>query len=377
MTEMDAELEEIYNQVADQLTLDDFKARVEEKVALMAGLCDQRTAAMLVARDMGASEVQTKIGSIRPEMGNVTFTGKVLAVSEVREFNRSDGSVGRVGNLRLGDETGTVRVTLWDEAAELIRSGDLRVDQCLKVRGLAREGYAGTEVSLGRTGNIEEVELDIKPRADPYKISEIRRDMGEVNLVARVVDPGEIREFVRKDGGKGQVRTVLLGDETGKIRLTLWNENARMALEKDETLEIINGSSRERYGSVEIQTGSYTVIRKSTWQVNYKETMTPIADLKPGMLCSVAGFVTGIGEVREFQRDDGKRGCVANIHISDETGRVKVALWGEHVRLLQGLDLGHRAELIDCMAKSGWNDELELSCGWRTRITFAPPEKLS
>gem|GEM_PF-6332186 len=49
--------------------------------------------------------------------------------------------------------------------------------------------------------------------------------------------------------------------------------------------------------------------------------MTPIADLKPGMLCSVAGFVTGIGEVREFQRDDGTMGCVANIHISDETGK--------------------------------------------------------
>jgi len=199
-------------------------------------------------------------------MGNVTFIGKVLAVSEVREFNRSDGSIGRVANLTLGDETGTVRVSLWDEATELIRSGDLRVDQCLKVRGMAKEGYAGTEVSLGRNGNIEEVELDIKPRADPYKISEIRRDMSEVNLVARVVDPGDIREFVRKDGGRGQVRTVLLGDETGKIRLTLWNENARMDLEKDETIEIIKGSSRERYGSVEIQTGSYTVIRKSTWQ---------------------------------------------------------------------------------------------------------------
>jgi len=54
MTGMDAELEEIYNQVADQVTPDDFEARVEEKVALMAGLCDQRTAAMLVARDLGA-----------------------------------------------------------------------------------------------------------------------------------------------------------------------------------------------------------------------------------------------------------------------------------------------------------------------------------
>jgi replication factor A1 len=91
------------------------------------------------------------------------------------------------------------------------------------------------------------------------------------------------------------------------------------------------------------------------------------------VICSVAGFVTGLGEVREFQRDDGKAGRVANIYISDDTGRIKVALWGDHVDLLQGLDLGWRAEILDAQAKSGWNDELELSCGWRTRITFAPP----
>jgi len=187
------------------------------------------------------------------------------------------------------------------------------------------------------------------------------------------VDPGEIREFMRKDGGKGQVRTVLLGDETGKIRLTLWNEQAAMLLEKGETIEVMNGSCRERYGSLEIQTGNYSTVRKSSEKVSFSEKMTPIDELKPGMLCSVSGFVTGLGEVREFQRDDGKAGRVANIYISDETGRIKVALWAEHVDLLRGLDLGYKAELIDALAKSGWNEELELSCGWRTRITFAPP----
>lgn len=371
---MEADLEEIYSQVASQVTPDEFLSRVEEKVVLMAGLCDRRTAGMLVARDLGASEVLTKIGSIRPEMGNVTFVGKVMSVSEIREFPRSDGSLGRVANLMLADETGTVRVALWDETAELVRSGDLKVEQCLKIRGLAKEGYAGTEVSLGRSGGIEEVDLDIKPRAEPYKISEIKRDMSEVSLRAVVVDPGEAREFVRKDGNKGQVRTVLLGDETGKINLTLWNEQAKMALAKGESVEVVNGSSRERYGTVEIQTGSYTVVRKSSDAVSFSEKMTPVSDLKPGALASIAGFVTGLGEVREFQRDDGKVGRVASIYISDATGRVKVALWGDHVQLLQGLDIGYKAEIIDAMAKSGWNDELELSCGWRTRITFAPPE---
>jgi replication factor A1 len=370
---MDEQVEEIYRQVADKITPEDFLAKVEEKVALMAGLCDSRTAALLVARDLGASEVLTKIARIRPETGNVTFMGKVLSVSEIREFPRSDGSLGRVANLTLADETGSVRISLWDETVELIRSGDLRDGQCLKVRGLAKEGYAGTEVTLGRSGGIEEVDLDILPRIKPYKIAEIKSDMGEVSMLGAVVDPGMVREFVRKDGGKGQVKTVVLGDETGKIRLTLWNEQAAMPLEKGETLEIMNCSCKERYGSLEIQTGNYSTVHKSSEKVTFSEKMTPIADLKPGMLCSVCGFVTGLGEVREFQRDDGKAGRVANIYISDETGRIKAALWGENVDLLQGLDLGYKAELIDALAKNGWNEELELSCGWRTRITFAPP----
>ena len=374
---MDEDLKEIYNQLADQISESDFLSRVEEKVALMAGLCDRRTAALLVARDLGAVEVLTKIGSIRPEMGNVTFTGRVITVSEIREFKRSDGTPGKVANLILADETGTVRVALWDDTTELIKSGDLKVDQCLKVRGLAKEGYAGTEVGMGRNGNIEEVDLDIKPNREPYKIQDIKRDMGELNLVALVVDSGEPREFLRKDGGKGQVRTVLLGDETGKIRLTLWNEQATMMLEKGETIEVLNGSSRERYGSLEIQTGNSTIVRKSSQTVSYKELITPIADLKNGMLCSVSGFVTGLGEVREFQRDDGKTGRVANIYISDDTGRIKAVLWGDHVELLQDLDLGYKADLIDALVKNGWNEGLELSCGWSTKITFAPPEQVS
>jgi replication factor A1 len=370
---MDEQVEEIYRQVVDQITREDFQARVDEKVALMAGLCDGRTAAMLVARDLGTVEVMTRIGSIRPEMGNVTFQGRVTAVSEIREFLRSDGSMGRVANLTLADETGSVRVALWDETVELVRSGDLKVDQCLKVRGLAKEGYAGTEVSIGKGGGFEEVDSVINVRREPYKIAEIKSDMSEVSLLGVVVDPGEVREFVRKDGGKGQVRTVLLGDETGKIRLTLWNEQAAMAIEKGETLEVINGSSRERYGSVEISTSSFSTVKKSKEKVQFQETITPVSEIAPGMIVSIAGFVTGLGEVRQFQRDDRKAGRVANIYISDHTGRIRVTLWGDHVDLLQGLDLGYKAEIIDAQAKSGWNEKIELSCGWRTKITFAPP----
>jgi replication factor A1 len=371
---MDQELMEIYHQLSEQITPEEFETRIAEKVSLMGGLCDKKTAAMLVARELGAGDVLIKIARIMPETGMVTFIGRVVSISEIREFKRADGSAGRVANITLGDETGTTRAVLWDEATNLIKSGDIEMDLCLKVRGVAKEGYAGTEVSIGRNGGFEVVDTDIKLRLEPYKISEIKRDMSGVDLVACVLNAGEAREFVRKDGSKGQVRTVLLGDDTGKIRLNLWNEQAKMEIVPGEALEILGGSTRERYGQVEIQTGGFTAVKKSSAAVNYQEKITPIDQLEPGIICTISGFVTGLGEVREFQRNDGTPGQVANIYISDATGRVKAALWGDHVRLIDGLDIGFLARIEDCQVKSGWNEELEVSCGWRTKITFAPPE---
>jgi len=368
---MDQEIGEIYDQISGQISPQEFERRVEEKVQLMGELCDRRTAAMLVAREFG--EVELKIDRIRPETGKVTFVGKIVSISEVHEFARGDGSAGRVANLAVGDETGTVRIVLWDELVEPVSSGELKVDQTFRIRGFTREGYFGTEVTVDR-GGLEEVEAQIQTRVEPHKISEIRADMGDINLLAKVVDPGAVREFTRRDGSVGRVRSVTLGDDSGKIRLTLWNEKAEMDLEAGETLEVINALSRERYGQVEIQAGGYSVVRKSEVAIEYDEKITTISELAPGSIYSISGFVTGLGEVREFERDNGAVGRVSNIYVSDETGRVRVALWNDHVRLIENIDLGSRIELVDCMAKEGWNGELEVSCGWSTRVTFAPPE---
>ncbi|MHC1631718.1 MAG: OB-fold nucleic acid binding domain-containing protein [Methanotrichaceae archaeon] len=368
---MDEKIKEIFDRLSDQLSAEEFEQRVEDKMALMGGLCDKRTAAMLVAREFG--EIELKINQIKPDTGKVIFVGKVISISEVHEFDRTDGSLGRVTNLSLGDETGSIRVVLWDEATKPVSDGKIKVGQVLKVMGITRDGYFGTEVNADQCG-VEEADADIQTRIEPFKISEIKPDMGDINLVTKVVDPGEAREFLRKDGSMGLVRSVILGDETGKIRLTLWNEKAEMKLVGGESLEVINALSRERYGQVEIQAGSYSVIRKSDAQVNYVEKITPISELKAESISSISGFVTGFGEVREFERDNGTVGKVANIYISDHNDRVRVTLWNDHVKLIEDLDIGTRIELIDGQVKTGWNNELEVSCGWGTKITFAPPE---
>jgi len=52
---------------------------------------------------------------------------------------------------------------------------------------------------------------------------------------------------------------------------------ARMPLAKGETIEVITVLTG-RYGSLEIQTGSETIVRKSSQQVDFSEKITPIAD---------------------------------------------------------------------------------------------------
>lgn len=70
-----------------------------EKVEQMGGLCDEKTAAMLVAHDLGLNETGSssqKIVDIKSDSGNVNLIAKVLSVFPIREFTRGDGTFGKV-----------------------------------------------------------------------------------------------------------------------------------------------------------------------------------------------------------------------------------------------------------------------------------------
>lgn len=114
MTDIDT----IYKKLSHVISKEDFLQRTQEKVENMGGLCDEAMAAMLVANELGFSDAgmdSVKIESITPESGPVNFVARIVSVFDIKEFTRNDGTIGRVGNLIVGDETGKVKVTLWDK----------------------------------------------------------------------------------------------------------------------------------------------------------------------------------------------------------------------------------------------------------------------
>jgi replication factor A1 len=363
---------DVYQKLNGKIPEKEFKKLVEEKMDIMGGLCDEHTAALLVAHDLGVEGVNAiKIKEITLDKKNVQFLGKITGISDPREFNRNDGSLGRVCNVTVADETGEITVVLWDELADAVKTGDIKDGDVLKISGYVKESQRGLEVSIGRGGGIAKDESAKITARDPMvKVNEIKIGMGNVCVRGLILSKQEPRSFNRKDGTQGAVQGLMLGDETGKMRLTVWDNKLKdaEAFNPGDTIEVLHAYTRESLGGVEIQIGNRGILRKSDKRVEYEEPVTKIGEVEPDKAYNVKGIVTGIDGVREFTTKDGKLGRLCGIYLSDETGRLRVVFWGEHANFAEALSVGDKILVTDAQAKINFRQEIELSANWRSAV---------
>ncbi len=149
------------------LSDDEIEERIRLKMDEVGGLLTEEGALTIIANEVGIREEAEylRIADLTDGMSNVNIVGRVLGITEPREFQRSDGSRGAVSNVILGDKTGKTALTLWDHEVRLteeIERGDI-----LKiVDGITKEGKRGIQIYLGRGKAI------LNPEDDP-RIEEI------------------------------------------------------------------------------------------------------------------------------------------------------------------------------------------------------------
>lgn len=377
------DIESIYEKLNHVISKEDFLHRVQEKVESMGGLCDDSMAAMLVANELGFSDVgrdSVKIENITAESGQINFVAKVVSVFDTKEFTRNDGTIGRVGNIIVGDETGKLRITLWDNMADLIKTGKIRVGQTLQISGYAKQGYSGVEVNVGNNGVLAESEEEIDVAASNQKIKDIKDGMGDLSLTGKILEISEVRTFQRKDGTSGKVGNLLLGDSTGTVRVTLWDDRTEFLnqVEYGDTVELVNAYARENAFTqkVELQVGSRSIIRKSEKKVEYEEEFTPVEDIKADMNnINVSGRVLDIGEIRTFEKKDGSTGRVGNLLLGDSTGKIRLTLWDEKTSFLDEVDFDETIEVLHAYSReNAFNQQVELNLGGRGIIQKSEKE---
>jgi replication factor A1 len=392
-----SDIDDIYGKLNGKVTREQFSQLIDDKIDAMDGLCDQWTAALLVAHDLGLDDLTAvkkspggaaatnggvaaiaaegalvKVKDISLDRRNVDFIGKVTTAYPPRTFSRQDGTTGSVANITVADETGEVRVSLWDDLADAVKTGDIKEGDVFRIRGYVKEGQKGLEVSIGRGGGImkdDSIQITLK---DPMvKISEIKAGNGNMCTRGMILSRQEPRTFSRKDGSSGTLASLMIGDETGKVRVTVWDTKVTDIdpFQPGETIEILHGYTREGFnGGVEINVGNRGIVRKSETEVTYEEPVTKIGDVTPDNSYNVKGTVTGIDGVREFTTKDGKPGRLCGVWLSDETGRVRVVFWGEHANFAEALSVGDEVLVTDAQAKVGMKGDIEMSANWRSSV---------
>ncbi|MGC9345844.1 MAG: hypothetical protein ACP5ER_03515 [Candidatus Bathyarchaeales archaeon] len=89
------------------------------------------------------------------------------------------------------------------------------------------------------------------------KVGELTPTSRAVNVIAKVVSKSEVRSIAAgRDGAPHRVCDALVGDETGCVYLTLWDDNIEKVKEGD-TISVKNGYVNLFRGNMRLNVGRY------------------------------------------------------------------------------------------------------------------------
>lgn len=93
------------------------------------------------------------IKELQVKQGNVEVEGKIVEKGDVREWSKS-GNAGKVCSAVIKDESGTIKISLWNEQTDMVNVGD----KVKIVNGYVNEYQGEKQLTTGRMGKIEVVE---------------------------------------------------------------------------------------------------------------------------------------------------------------------------------------------------------------------------
>ncbi|MBT3463885.1 hypothetical protein HN789_04470 [archaeon] len=91
-------------------------------------------------------------------------------------------------------------------------------------------------------------------------IKDLEVNQGRIMIVAEIIEMNNIREF-NKFGKKGKVCNAMIKDSSGKIQLTLWDDQIDEYFVNDK-IKITNGYVKEWQGEKQLSVGKYGSIEK-------------------------------------------------------------------------------------------------------------------
>lgn len=244
-----------------KLSEEEVNQKIQDKLEQLSGLISEEGAAHIIANELGIKLFEVggllQVKNILSGMRNVEITGKVIRKYELREF-KTETKEGKIASFLVADETGIIRVVLWNEQTddfEKINENDI-----LKIKGaFARDNNGRKELHLSTGGVIEINPKGVKVEtADNTRTRKELKDLAEgdenIEVLATIVQVFDPRFFeVCPECGKrtkpvdgtyncpehgdikpdySYVLNLFLDDGTDNVRAVLWKNQTLRLFEK-------------------------------------------------------------------------------------------------------------------------------------------------
>ncbi|MCD6381314.1 MAG: hypothetical protein J7L50_03205, partial [Candidatus Odinarchaeota archaeon] len=355
---MSISLEEIIKKIMEKTSLS--REEIMEKIRsikreLGAKFISDVGAAQIIASDLGVPlfesiphEVVLEVRELKDGQQKVSVIGRVVRILGVRDF-KTDKASGKVGSFILADQSGEVRVVLWNENAELISKNGIKVGDIVKVsNGYTKKNIRGNlEVHVGTYGKVIVNPPDVNEDYYPEVISDFRKisELGDGIYMASL--EGVLKrkigesEFSKSDGTMGKRISAIFADDTGEVKVVFWNEAAKFLESIPEGKPMILKNVRIRRGlndKIEVHVDSEkSITPMNEEQMSFdiesvmREKFQKISELEDGMLdVNVRGRVSYRPETMTYERGTGESIEMLSLTLSDESGSIRCTSWDRY-----------------------------------------------
>lgn len=325
-----------------------------------------------------------KINDLKGNEVDVSIKGQITKIDKILDFERSDGSRGKKQSFIIGDETGEVLVNFWNDKASQIQ--DLHMSDIVMITGLSSKiGLKGLiELHSNRFTNFEKDEQTTDFVVKKGLMGTMSRETIEVSKIDQIVELNKLvsveglivqvsptHEFSRDSGSQGKVQNIIISDDSGLIRIVLWDDKAVLIdlEDTDKLLRIVNGNTRKgRFTDIEIHCGNQTQVDVEDIEIDaikqYLVNFTNLSDISPSEEdVNVRGVITEIYPLQDITIKQNETISLQSFKINDQTAEIKVTCWRDNVDKIEGLNTGEKIEIYQAKVKedSGYGHELTIT----------------
>ena len=346
--------ESYINKIMDEtgLSRKDIQDLVDEKKAELKGLITDDGALLLIAKELKVevkkenkdfiNDIEVKVSDVSLGMKNIVLVGRIKDVNKIFNFTRNDGSEGFVGSFSIQDESGEIRVVLWDDDTRILTNENFVINEVVKIiNGYTKEGrYQDLEIHVNRFGKIilspEDINFSKIPKIKEEftTIGDITPNFKSYSIKGQVVRYSPAKEFVRSDGNTGKVGNINIMDSTGFVRIVFWNEDVDkiQGIQEGDNISITQLAPRESKlnpKTIELVASSNTILKKTKGNIQYTaKVVKNIKELQElENLVSCKGVITSVRDLRKVTLKSGEDVSVIDFEVSDNTGSIRVTAW--------------------------------------------------